>query len=883
MHNERRPRFELGKQDPSTGRGRSSSPSLFFKSSSSSNLLRLRKAHSPSKEPRSTSSSRATLDSLVCNKEQNSASSSSSNMMVDVLPSFELYNTLHRHIPQGNVNPDLHDYPPTYQEVQSRAPTLTPDSHETTTVANASSTSVDSTAHGGRSSISGDQLLNLEALSTLHEPIQDDLGDSDNIYIDKLYSLPKLTTPIEISIRVTKEPAVADRKVDDESILKEYTSGDIIHGYVVIENRSTQRQKFEMFYVTLEGRATSVDRECGKRTVKRFLRMVDISASWSYSNIDVSNGVSYVPGRRDFENCVIGLNNNRVLEPHVRYKKYFMFKLPTHLLDVSCKHQQFSHCLVPPAFGIDVTKASGKYSSIKVNPMLGYGHLGTKGSPILTNDLSTEDVSINYTIDTKVVGKDSKSKKLNILKEREYNLRFIPFGFCRPFSGERAPLNQLQDMSKLIQERIEALKKVFKRLDTNECITSEDLHNTDISGTAVDPTDVDSEDIMRRKLDQLYVSNRVDPVCSSFPLRSSKINKDKDKKVEVEFKYNYKDKQKSANKLKKGIFGSFGPSTQSHSTQPTSSNKSGIIIITSKIPKRGLPYVEPSLLKKTNKLESKSEQNQENWYNLQASLPDKEKEILSSFDIGLRCIQANNCKSHLPPQIQTVTTELICITAKSINSIPIKLNADLLLKKERLDDIQKVFKAFKAEMVELKAKFDENFEQLNELFSKSRRSSIHQELKFTDFLSEQLMTNIESICTLRTDVRSLHNIFKKQSQTLENDDKISDSAPNKSASTASILSNTFSGSSSNSSVHTSTAEKLKNQLLHEWVKTGDGEYERTVTVNLHMNDDIKETLIPTFESCLISRLYCIRVNIKFEGQLGVATVDVPVQIRMLEP
>lgn len=278
------------------------------------------------------SSSRANLDSVVASNMNREESPSSHNMMVEVLPSFELYNTLHRHIPQGNVNPDRHDYPPTYQEVQSRAPPLAQEISQTTvTSANTSTHSLTGGSHAARgTSTAGEQLLNLEALSTLQEPIQDDVHDSDNIYIDKLYSLPKLTTPIEIDIRVTKQPAVVDKKADDESILKEYTSGDIIHGYVVIENRSNQRLNFEMFYVTLEGRATTVDRNCGKRTVKRFLRMVDLSASWSYTTIEVANGLNYVPGHKDFENCFVGLNNSRVLEPFTKYKKFFMFKLASH-------------------------------------------------------------------------------------------------------------------------------------------------------------------------------------------------------------------------------------------------------------------------------------------------------------------------------------------------------------------------------------------------------------------------------------------------------------------------------------------------------------------------------------------------------------------------
>ncbi|SCU89879.1 LAFA_0E21594g1_1 [Lachancea sp. 'fantastica'] len=900
MSHDRKLRSDNKKQGLEKNRGRSQSPSVFFRNASSSNLLKFGRSQNLTHDSKQRALSRNDLDTIVCREKADGklettedaqakeTRSHENNVMVDVLPSFELYNTLHRHIPQGNVDPDRVDFPPTYQEVQTEAPSLDGlggDLH----FSDPSETSVQP-LHGGETSYAaartvGDQMYNLEALGTTHGPIdaiQDDLDEADNINIDKIYSLPKLSTPIEVSIHVTKEPAGIDRKAEDESILREYTSGDIIHGYVTVENRSPQPLKFEMFYVTLEGHSTVIDRVGGKRTVKRFLRMVDLSASWSYSNIDVSNGLNYIPGGKDFENCIMGLNNNRLLAPNTRYKKYFMFKLPTQLLDVSCKHQQFSHCLVPPTIGIDSMRGGGKYAGIKINSMLGYGHMGTKGSPILTDDLSPSEMSIGYVIDTKVVGKDARTRKLNILKEREYNLRFVPFGFCRPFTGERSPLKQLQDITRLFQERIDALKKVMKRLETGEQITNEDLHNTDISGTAVDPTEINSEEILRRKLDQLYTNNRIDPACSSFPLSNSKISKSRSAKtVETEFRYRIKSKSKSSTKLKKTFFAGLGGPPNSGSSSPTlNGEKTGMIVISSEIPKPGLPYTEPSLLRKTNTLENKGAQNRENWTNLVSSLPEKDKEVLEKLVINLKCIQANNSESHQPPEIHSVTTELVCMTVRSTNSIPVKMDADFILKKERLEQVQSAFKQFKQEAEDLHRKFLDNHEELKKLFKQTGRSGVHEELRFSDFLSEQMLNDIESIATLRTDIQVLPQIFKKQSHTLKDDDDLL-GTPVKSASSSSLLSATFSGSSTGS-FHTSTAERLKRQLFNDWVQSNHQEYDRAITVNVKLSDDIRETLVPTFESCLISRLYCIRVNIKFEGQSGVATLDVPAQIRRLE-
>ncbi|SCU99907.1 LAMI_0G01618g1_1 [Lachancea mirantina] len=885
-------RDDITRSESRETQARSSSPSLFFKSGSSTSLLRLRQARSPSKDRRSPSASRPNLDSLSSSNELKACDKSKDgdkpkeNIMIDVLPSFEMYNALHRHIPQGNINPDLHDYPPTYQEIQDQAASLPLDGRNGSTT--------EQLAEGGSTSIhrsgSADAFMNthqrvsfpgLETFSTVQEPIQDDVHDSDNINIDKLYTLPKLTTPIDISIRITKHAVDPNQKPEEESILREYTSGDIINGYIIITNRSSRPLKFEMFYVTLEGYASVVDRDCGKRTVKRFLRMVDLSASWSYSTIEVANGVDYKCGQLDYENCVIGLNNNRILEPDVKYKKYFLFKLPSQLLDISCKHEQFTHCLVPPSYGIDRTRFGGKYSGIKVNSMLGYGHFGTKGSPILTNDLSGEEISINYTLDAKIVGKDPKTRSLHIMREAEYNLRFIPFGFCRPLSGESKASKQVKDFTNLIQDRINALEKVFGRLERNENITSSDIHNSDLRGSIDDETEVDAADILRLKLNQLYVSNREDSAHSSFPIRNGKMGDRKQASIETQFNYNFRTKSKSSSKLKKGIFSGLGAS-QPASNVGVSQTKSGVIVLSTEIPKAGLPYIKPSLLKKSNTLDARSQHNQENWLSLRDSLSPDDLQLLTELRIQLKCLQANNLEPHDPPEVVGVTTELLCLTARSINSIPIKLSPDILLVPEKLNEVKSIFRKFKTEIIALQAKFYENSTRLNELFNASRVFPTQHELKFSDFISQQMLTDIESLSFLNSNVQVLHNVFKKQSQALAAEEDSIQTASSKNGSGGGILTSTLSGSSSSLSSHTSSSERVKRQLLHEWIKGENGGFQRSITVKLALVEDMHETLIPSFESCLISRMYCIRVNIKFEGQVGTAHLDVPVRIRNLE-
>lgn len=735
----------------------------------------------------------------------------------------------------------------------------------------------------------------LHSLSTRYEAIIDDLDDSDSINIDKLYSLPKVSTPIDVNIRILKKATKPyEGKPEEESILKEYTSGDIINGFVVIENRSQHPMRFEMFYVTLEGCTSVIDKKQGKRTVKRFLRMVDLSASWSYSNIDLATGFQFTPGDIDYDGCVLGLNNDRFLQPGVRYKKFFTFKLPTQLLDISCKHELFSHCLVPPSFGVDKYKHHARYQNIKLNSMLGYGHLGTKGSPILTNDLVTDNLSISYTIDARVVGKDSKTNELTIMKEKEYNLRFIPFGFCQALTGEGDPLKQVKGLQNLVEERIGALERVFDRLEKGECITANDIHNTDLSGTIDIDTNIDSSEILTRKLNQLHIDNRIDPDAASFPLRNVKNLKNNQENVESEFPYTIKYKSTSRNKLKKSFLGGFYfGSDQEHNQSVPDSMKCGIIMLECRIPKDGLPYVRPSLLKKTNQFSNKNKHDQSNWEGLQLSLLEEERNVLKHLDIHLRCIQANNSEPHCPPEIHSVSTQLICITSKAVSSFPIKLNTDLLLNREKIESIMSTFDGYLKKVREYKSKFKENSTELNKLYNKSRSNLAQQEIKFTDFIKGQLLNDIESLATLSISIKILNGVFKKQEFTLGNNiDTINSNGQHQGSKSESSsgLTTTFSNGSISSnplSPHhshnsTSVSQLMKQELTHEWVKTNDNEYARQVTVNLELDNEVKETLVPTFESCLCARMYCIRVNVKFENNVGTASIDIPIRIRNLE-
>lgn len=889
-----RPGVRRGSRPELTARGRSAEanqqPTSWIRSASTSSLLRLKrndKSHSKTRRDEvemNRSESFCRVEAVLAEERKKA----DAEMFLDVLPSFEMYNSLHRHIPQGNIDPDRHDFPPGYQEVQSQcSPILRSNDQPESLVLDIA----DPAGVGSASSVS---LSNLNPLSTRHlnihetaqldedsNMIEDDLNDCDNINIDKLYSLPKLSTPVEIDIRIAKHAIKPHERPEEESMLKEYTSGEVIHGYCVIDNKSAQRLKFEMFYVTLEGYISVTDKQKGKRTVKRFLRMVDLSASWSYTHVDVSSGVKVIPGDIDFDDAVLGLNNNRVLEPGRKYKKFFMFKLPHQLLDVTCKQEQFSHCLLPPSFGIDRFRNGGRFAGVKINNILGCGHMGIKGSPILTYDMAGEPLSINYTIDAKLVGKDKKTQKLNIMREHQYHLRVIPFGFCSPVIGERLSSRQLNDLTALVQDRLDALERVFERLSKEEAITAVDIHGTDISGT-VNDIRLDSDEILARKLDQLHLNNRVSTQHDLF--RKSDLKGGGCEVDSTEAQLSYKLKHKSSSTLASGLFTGF-KSTQSHTGDSSKDkhNKVGLIVLKAKHPELALPYWSPSLLRKKNKFDEKNEYDQENWLRLSSLASDEVRTKLEHIDIELECIQSNNSAPHEPPEIHSVTTELICITGKSDNSIPIKLDAKMLLNHEKLQHIKQQYGGFVSEIQRYNEMFEKNAEKLNELYNMNCVSTAPKQLNFTDFISDQIQNDVESLANLSTSVVSLQEIFKKQTHTIKKPSQDSVSSNSSGSSLNKNGSGTFlvgSFGSPSFDVPRSTG-KDGEQASREWVPAGSLQYKKTVRVNLEYSQNIKETLVPSFESCLCYRFYCVRVNIKFDNHIGTASIDIPVAVKNL--
>ncbi|KAH3684730.1 hypothetical protein WICPIJ_004316 [Wickerhamomyces pijperi] len=708
------------------------------------------------------------------------------NAIFDVLPSFEMYHSLQFNTKRESMdNSSLRDFPPDYSDPSPSTSNSTPDT------------------------ISDDDLIRptyqngvllqppterINPVGNTHQstssPGREDLSDKN--IVDNYHTFPQLDVPgLDIKIHVTKNVPIPDTKNENESPLKEYTSGDIVHGYVIIENNTSRDIPFYGFYVTLQGTISVIDMKSKKQILKTFLSMVDLSASWSYACISSSAvNQQYQYGTCDIvDGAEFGLRNDRILAKGRKYKKFFTFKFPYTLLDTSCRHDQPLHLLLPPTLGFNKLYKRGKYSDVVVDPLLNYGlNASVKGSPIMTKDLSDELVSVSYSINAVLISNErSETKGLEVLKHQEFFLRFIPFGFNESLFSSKS---LLKNFKKVIQMNLKQCENFFNGEYKPKVLIQE---NT----ASLTP--------MNSKMN------------GHFPLR----NEDE---IPTEVRKTLKFSSKPSFLSKKPV---------SH----------GIISISSKIPKDGLPYMAPSLIQKLNEKSMLTEKGYENLNNMLTTLSNTERKVLDNLSItlryessqssligsstNLRSVKSNDALKNLP-KLESVDVELIALNIFSDSNVPIKLSADIFIDQNSTsqDDFLGTFKSqfsgYQKQYDEHKKKFDQLEMNIDRFFA----PTVYKDLR-----------SIIDMTSTSTVVKKLFTCKMKQS---------------------------------------------------EWTKPKptDGQsdfngYEKKVTIKLDLMKNISETLIPNFQSCLLSRFYFLKVKLAFNG--GVVTdLKIPIRLRKFD-
>lgn len=271
--------------------------------------------------------------------------------------------------------------------------------------------------------------------------------------LDNIDTLPHArSSPLTIEIYVTKDVPVPHQLNALETKLKEYSCGDVVNGYVIITNTLDKDVDFGLFTVSLQGTIKLINTTKNDRGVevthsiiqKKILKMYDLNASYNETAIPSSAGIEYEAFSRDqYDGCVMGLPDNRILKAREKYKKFITFKFPDMLLDIVCPHGVMRHTMAPPSFGIDTTAFFKRAGTIEINKALGYGCLASKGSPIRVRDYCFENVSVSYAIRAEFIDKqhtedqslpvftedinDPKNKsKYIISKSAEFFLRLLP-------------------------------------------------------------------------------------------------------------------------------------------------------------------------------------------------------------------------------------------------------------------------------------------------------------------------------------------------------------------------------------------------------------------------------------------------------------------------
>ncbi|CCH41759.1 Ubiquitin ligase-binding protein [Wickerhamomyces ciferrii] len=734
----------------------------------------------------------------------------------DTLPSFEMLHSMQNVGPRSSFeNPDNHDFPPNYFHHNHHARNLSLNSNTGGSLQNSSSSSAASVASSDNyfSSIADDSGSSTLSTSDSRSGSMSTPNDSNNPLtneyfernlIDKSHSLPSYNSfDVKVGVHVTKDVPNTHQKNELESMLKEYTSGDVVHGYVTIQNVSNKPVHFQMFYVTLDGYVSIIDPINKIQSIKRLLTMVDMSASWSYGNVSPAANLQYESFTKDEEGYIIGLRNDRILAPKSKYKKFFAFKIPYKVLDNTCRHEQEIHTLLPPSFGVDRVKKGGKYAEIKIDSNLNYGHLGTRGSPVLTRDLSGSNNSISYSINAKLIATHPKKpKKLCVLKDFEYNLRFIPFGFVVPLFSSKSALNSLVSQ---IEHGFEIANHVLKMNKENSDATLE----------------YEEEFIRILKNRQLSTvrSNSSSSISTSgssigngvnFPLRNKIFGNADFSKIETHLQYLNSDSTNSRSSFLKSL--KLGSSKK---TNELTGKQDGLINISTRIPKDGLPYISPSMLRKANEVSNLNEMSIKNYDNLFFSLSANEKKKLTSLELNLSFIPSDFSSNSIDlPSLKNIKASLLSSNISSTSSIPLKLSPDFFTQNGSKN---------------IKNKFNKFFENYNGLSKDFKKLN----LDIDRYIDRSLYLDMIAMKDLQVEnslVEAFNYSIKSQSNW----------------------------------------KKTSSQTTNEWIKQ--------VELNLELKNDIAETLVPNFQTCLLTRVYCIKVDFKFENNQSCELV-VPIRLR----
>lgn len=373
-----------------------------------------------------------------------------------ILPSYYMYS--------NTINKGINDIPvpPTY--ALSSRPSLN-STNTTNSTVSGSSGATPLPTNSTRSSLSH---ASLETTGIPTDPQTHEEFENQGSYIkenllDNIHKLKNFTKggnkhadAIDISIVFTEDIVIGNRpsKIIDPSLF-EYRQGDYIHGYVTIQNNGTVPIPFDMFYFVLEGEfRTHINPNSMTSSIKSrtFLQMFDFNAS--YNEADINRLIHYDPedckkimyndNSYDYDQVdetFMCLGHTHEIQPQIKYKRLFTFKIPHKLLDSACPERALStHVSLPPSFG---------------------------GTP--TKDFATIHSSVNYGVHARFIGRHSKYNpsiaakrdEFVVLKGASESFRVVPIS--TPTSDFKQMKTEFDFFYKSVKDRIEEGSKLVDK------------------------------------------------------------------------------------------------------------------------------------------------------------------------------------------------------------------------------------------------------------------------------------------------------------------------------------------------------------------------------------------------------------------------------------
>lgn len=774
-----------------------------------------------------------------------------------VLPSFQMFQSILKR-DDAQFNESLSGEPPTYEDSKNSSPTATPslspqtsattnlgyennlDSLLLSTADRLNEYQMNDSTYQEQSiymddSNEGDQPQSPSGSRSGHRTITEPTDTYGHTVLDNIDRLPKShSSPLDIQIYVTKKIPQPLQKNELETRLKEYSSGDVVNGYIVITNTSDSPVDFGLFMVSLEGtiRATEKVDSDGtlspmrykKVLMKKFLKMYDLNASYGYTHIPSSVGVEYKEYSRDNEGCMLGLPNERILQPFQKYKKFFTFTFPEKLLDNTCMHLILPHVLPPPSYGFDRSSFYHRGENVAVNKALGYGYLDIRGTPLLTKDYAFDDISISYTIEAKFIDKlnaknqseavfeheindPSTESDYTISRSQQYFLRFIPDlkeqildYYNQGYQYGIETFGTLGIGGKLFHDYIhQSTWKAIKKY--NDQIESEIDSKLNKEGT--------EDEIKERNLtvheDKPVLSSDIKPV----------LLEDSDRVRDTLY---YQD-ERMISGHSAAIYGKKKKSVLS------SLALIGELKVYVQVPDGVIPYTSPRLLMKYNSSTD----------DLRSPLPGltpvsstreilelynrEEKDLLRSVKITLQFTP--NDTGTKPPQVSYIEANVVCWSYNCEYPLPVRLLYDFYYASPHEKPVGPV-DVDEVEVTRSNLQWAKDRVASYISFLKSNKTNISQ-------VSYMYMRAIQTLGIKKDTVK---DFFKPVTHSTH----------------PQLLSNE----------HGWTAEQRGSKIT--WTKD--------ITVPLATINKNNVTLTPNFQSCLVGRSYCLQVLVKYKGSGG---------------